>query len=65
MLPRPGTTVARSYVEESDQRYFYRWRGAVTAIALVVMLMAFWWALRNFGSAISDFVGGFIDQLNI
>jgi transcriptional regulator with XRE-family HTH domain len=64
MLPRLGTRTARSYVEDSDQRYFYRWRGAVTAIALVAMFVTFWWALRNLGGAISDFVGGFIDQLN-
>ncbi len=64
VLPRAATGAARSYVEDSDQLELYRWRGVVTMVCLVVLALAFWWALRNLGSAVSDFFGSFIDLLN-
>jgi transcriptional regulator with XRE-family HTH domain len=64
MIPAKASPVARSYVEDTEQREFYRWRTIATLVLLFVLYLAFWWALRNMGSAISDFFGGFIDQLN-
>lgn len=64
VLPQATSGAGRSYIEDSDQRELYRWRGVVTVVCLVVLLLAFWWALRNLGSAVSDFFGSFIDLLN-
>ena len=64
MVPAGATATARSYVEESEQRDFYRWRTIATLVCLFVLFLAFSWALRNMGGAISDFIGSFIDQLN-
>ena len=65
IVPRMHVGAARSYVEESDQLEFYRWRAVVTVICLVLLFLGFWWALRNLGGAITDFFGSFIDALNI
>ncbi|MGI8515142.1 MAG: helix-turn-helix domain-containing protein [Acidimicrobiia bacterium] len=65
MVPRMHVGTARSYVEESDQLEFYRWRAVVTVICLVLLFLGFWWALRNLGGAITDFFGSFVDALNI
>lgn len=64
VVPRPAMTTARSYIEDTEQREFYRWRTIVTIVGLFLLFLAFWWALRNLGGAVSDFFGGFIDQLN-
>jgi hypothetical protein len=36
-----------------------------TVLVLVFLFITLWWALRNTGGAIGDFVGGFIDELQI
>lgn len=64
IVPAGASATARSYVEESEQREFYRWRTIATLVCLFVLFLAFSWALRNMGGAISDFIGSFIDQLN-
>lgn len=62
--PRLGTLTGRSYVEDAGERDFYRRRTVGTLLVLVFLFVTLWWALRNTGGAISEFVGGFIDELN-
>ncbi|HJU80661.1 MAG TPA: helix-turn-helix transcriptional regulator [Acidimicrobiia bacterium] len=63
--PRLGPLVAKSYVEDDSERDFYRRRMVGTLLVLVFLFITLWWALRNTGGAIADFVGGFIDELQI
>jgi transcriptional regulator with XRE-family HTH domain len=63
--PRLGPLVAKSYVEDDHERDFYLRRMVGTLLVLVFLFITLWWALRNAGGAIGDFVGGFIDELNI
>jgi transcriptional regulator with XRE-family HTH domain len=58
-----GST-AVSYVEDSEQRDFYRRRAITTAVVLVFLLIVFWWALGRTGGAFTDFIASFIDELN-
>ncbi|HJU51484.1 MAG TPA: helix-turn-helix transcriptional regulator [Acidimicrobiia bacterium] len=63
--PRLGPLVAKSYIEDDAERDFYRRRMVGTLLVLVFLFITLWWALRNTGGAIGDFVGGFIDELKI
>lgn len=63
ILPLAASAV-RSYMEDEEQRQVYRWRNIITLICLFFLFLAFGWAVRNMGEAISDFVGGFVDALN-
>jgi hypothetical protein len=63
--PRLGPLVAKSYIEDDSERDFYRRRMVGTVLVLVFLFITLWWALRNTGGAIGDFVGGFIDELQI
>ncbi|MGQ0848075.1 MAG: helix-turn-helix transcriptional regulator [Actinomycetota bacterium] len=56
---------ARSYLEDPDQQGFYRRRMIATATILILLVAMFWWALGNTWSELTDFIAGFIDQLNI
>ena len=56
--------VAKSYLEDEDERDFYRRRAAITTVVVVLLFVAFWWSLRNTGSAIGEFFSGMIDQLD-
>jgi transcriptional regulator with XRE-family HTH domain len=55
---------AVSYLEDSEQRDFYRRRAVTTAVVLVFLLVVFWWALGRAGGAFNDFVASFLDELN-
>jgi hypothetical protein len=57
--------VAKSYIEDESERDFYRRRTVGTFLVLVFLFITLWWALRNTGGAIGEFVGGFIDELKI
>lgn len=63
--PRLGPLLAKSYIEDDSERDFYRRRMVGTLLVLVFLFITLWWALRNTGGAIADFVGGFIDELQI
>jgi transcriptional regulator with XRE-family HTH domain len=63
--PRLGPLVAKSYIEDESERDFYRRRTVGTLLVLVFLFITLWWALRNTGGAIGEFVGGFIDELKI
>lgn len=74
-LARPGrsqqtstaaypATLAKSYLENEEERDFYRRRAAATTVVVALLFVIFWWALRNTGGAIGDFVGGIVDQLD-
>ncbi|MGH8958739.1 MAG: helix-turn-helix domain-containing protein [Acidimicrobiia bacterium] len=63
--PRLGPLVAKSYIEDDSERDFYRRRMVGTLLVLVFLFVTLWWALRNTGGAIGEFVGGFIDELQI
>jgi hypothetical protein len=63
--PRLGPLVAKSYIEDEAERDFYRRRTVGTLLVLVFLFITLWWALRNAGGAIGEFVGGFIDELKI
>ena len=63
--PRLGPLVAKSYIEDDSERDFYRRRMVGTLLVLVFLFVTLWWALRNAGGAIGEFVGGFIDELKI
>jgi transcriptional regulator with XRE-family HTH domain len=56
--------VAKSYLEDEDERDFYRRRAAITTVVVVLLFVVFWWSLRNTGSAMGEFLSGMIDQLD-
>lgn len=54
-----------SYLEDTEQRDFYRRRAVATAIVLVFLVIVLWWAMGRTGGAITDFIEGFVDELNL
>jgi transcriptional regulator with XRE-family HTH domain len=64
-LPLPITVgPAISYVEDEEEREFYRRRAISTAIVSVSLAIIFWWALKRAGGAIVEFVASLVDGLN-
>lgn len=61
----PAAPSATSYVEDAEQRDFYRRRAVTTAVVMVFLVIVLWWALRRTGGAFGDLVESFIDELNI
>lgn len=70
------TTVARrplvvagqtniSYIEDAEQRDFYRRRAVATAIVLVFLGIVLWWSMGRTGGAVTDFIESFVDKLNL
>lgn len=54
-----------SYLEEAEERDFYRRRAVATAIILVILLIILWWSIGRTGNAFSDFIESFVDELNL
>jgi hypothetical protein len=60
-----GFVAGLSYLEDQDQKEFYRRRGIITGAVLIIMVIVIWWALGRTGGAIGDFVEGIIGLLDI
>lgn len=53
-----------SYIEDAEQRDFYRRRAVTTSMVMVFLVIVFLWAMRRTGGAFAEFVESFIDALN-
>lgn len=60
----PGQTTV-SYLEDTEQRDFYRRRAVATAIVLVFLVIVLWWSMGRTGGAVTDFIESFVDELNL
>jgi transcriptional regulator with XRE-family HTH domain len=71
MAPSPaqigsnGYVAGRSYLEDEEEKDFYRRRGLITAIVLVFMVIVIWWALGRTGGAIGDLIESIVGLLDI
>jgi transcriptional regulator with XRE-family HTH domain len=63
--PVPFYVQSPSYVEDQEEKEFYRRRWALTAGIAVFLVVVFLWALDNTFGAIGDFISEFIESFNI
>jgi len=63
--PVPLFVQSASYVEDTDEKEFYRRRWALTAGFTIFLVLVFLWALDNTFGAIGDFISDFIESFNI
>jgi len=63
--PVPFFVQSPSYVEDTEEKEFYRRRWALTAGITVFLLVVFLWALDNTFGAIGDFISDFVESFNI
>lgn len=63
--PVPFYVQSPSYLEDTEEKEFYRRRWALTAGMTVFLVVVFLWALDNTFGAIGDFISDFIDSFNI
>ncbi len=63
--PVPFFVQSPSYVEDTEEREFYRRRWALTAGITVFLVVVFLWALDNTFGAIGDFISDFVESFNI
>jgi transcriptional regulator with XRE-family HTH domain len=63
--PVPFFVQSPSYIEDTDEKEFYRRRWALTAGITVFLVVVFLWALDNTFGAIGDFISDFVDSFNI
>ena len=65
-VPTPnGFVTGRSYLEDEEERDFYRRRGLITAIVLVFLVIVIWWALGRAGGALGDLIESIVGLLDI
>ena len=63
--PVPFYVQSPSYVEDTEEKEFYRRRWALTAGITVFLVVVFLWALDNTFGAIGDFISDFVESFNI
>jgi transcriptional regulator with XRE-family HTH domain len=63
--PVPFFVQSPSYVENTEEKEFYRRRWALTAGITVFLVVVFLWALDNTFGAIGDFISDFVESFNI
>jgi transcriptional regulator with XRE-family HTH domain len=63
--PVPFYVQSPSYLEDTEEKEFYRRRWALTAGMTVFLVVVFLWALDNTFGAIGDFISDFIESFNI
>lgn len=60
-----GYIAGRSYLEDEAEKDFYRRRGLITALVLVLMVIVIWWALGRTGGAIGELIESLVGSLDI
>ena len=63
--PVPVLVQSPSYVEDAEEKEFYRLRWILTASTVVFLVIVFVWALDNTFGAIGDLISDFIGSFNI
>lgn len=63
--PVPVLVQSPSYVEDADEKEFYRFRWILTAGTIIFLIVVFIWALDNTFGAIGDFISEFFESFNI
>lgn len=63
--PVPLFVQSPSYVEDAEEKEFYRRRWALTAGVTVFLVVVFLWALDNTFGAIGEFISDFVGSFNI
>jgi transcriptional regulator with XRE-family HTH domain len=64
-VARVAASANVSYIEDEEQKGFYRRRAVATVTVLVVLVVILWWSLGRTGGAIGEFIRSFLNELNI